>query len=534
MKKTLFLTVIFLSLLLSCEKDDTTLVEAKTFDTEKIWEYSGNTKVLEKIIKKVKQSTEGRKLEQDVNRSSVLWNKGEFILINNKKHILFPVLNIKKNKIRGLVSFSQKNISVIKQDTKLGKSIKKQKIDINYTFINRWDLSKRDKTFPFWTKSIMRGYFDALDKDILGKQNHSKGIVKNEMPEERKKAFLEQQKLIRSLSSGYYEEHCIHTFIEHCILVPTFESDEVEYVEDVCYIEVEEDCYSVWVEGEEEEEDCFDETDPNCPNYDICAVDPCACENCDDYSDSSSSNDDIVCKGCEDEKSDIDLIIDNLDELIALSEFVGISSLDDIVIWYVDENGENKSFIYKGNNGDKAPNNDFVKDVLSSLCNNCSNGGGLAGIAAANDSNAIIEIARSSTRSFSTGGTQRNLVYWNPNNGLMNENGQILSPSTVLEHEIDHAYHKATNSKEHQILVERVNDNFTNEEEKRVILGNETITAVANGEVPDGSNSREHHGEDEGIRTVFIEDPTSTEVDEEKTKILKQRIEEERDSWTSE
>lgn len=306
----------------SCEKDDTPLVKDQTFNTEKIWEYSGDTKVLKKIIKKVKQSAEGKKLEQDVNRSSVLWNKGEFILINNKKHMLFPVLNIKKNKIRGLVSFSQKNINVIKQDTALGKSIKKQKIDINYTFINRWDLSKKDKTFPFWTKPIMRGYFDALDKDILGKQNRSKGIVKKEIPEERKKAILEQQKLIRSLSSGYYEEHCTYIFIEHCIDVPTFEADEVEYVEDHCYIEVEEDCYLVWVENEEEEEDCFDETNPDCSNFDVCAADPCACDDCDEDDSSDSSNDDLICKGCE----DIIIIDDSFKEIDAYCAYKALKN----------------------------------------------------------------------------------------------------------------------------------------------------------------------------------------------------------------
>lgn len=231
-------------------------------------------------------------------------------------------------------------------------------------------------------------------------------------------------------------------------------------------------------------------------------------------------------RGVESDDSDSDL-----EEIIALSESVGISSLDDIVIWYVDENGEDKHFVYKGDNGDQAPNNEFVNDVLASLCNNCSNGGGLAGAAAANDSDAIIEIAYSPTRSFSNGDSQRGLVYWNPNEGLRNENGQILSPSTVLEHEIDHAYHEIISSEEHQILTQTVNDNFTNEEEKRVILGNETITAVANGEVPDGSNSREHHGE--GISPVYVEDPTSTEVNEEKTEDLIERQEEEKNSWTS-
>ena len=120
------------------------------------------------------------------------------------------------------------------------------------------------------------------------------------MPEERKKAFLEKQKLIRSLSSGYYEEHC--TFIEHCIDVPDYgDGDEVSFVELYCWVEV--------------EEDCFDDTDPNCSNYDICAVDPCACDNnCDDDILEEEDNCNIVCKFWETLDKELCVCVPNHEE----------------------------------------------------------------------------------------------------------------------------------------------------------------------------------------------------------------------------
>ncbi len=56
------------------------------------------------------------------------------------------------------------------------------------------------------------------------------------------------------------------------------------------------------------------------------------------------------------------------------------------------------------------------------------------------------------------------------------------SPATRLEHEIDHAVDEADHPSEHRGRRDTANEQFGNEEEKRVIMGSELKTATANGE----------------------------------------------------
>jgi hypothetical protein len=103
--------------------------------------------------------------------------------------------------------------------------------------------------------------------------------------------------------------------------------------------------------------------------------------------------------------------------------------------------------------------------------------------------------------------------------------GDVLSPATMLEHEADHAFSKIVDGSAQYRRTQDGDSNFTNAEEKRVITGNETKTARANGEISKNKKySRYHHGGN-SIKRVHTESPISTKVNKAKTIELRKRIE---------
>lgn len=253
-KLNLFLSIILILVILSCENEF--LETKKPFNPETVWQYSGENETLEKIILKVKTSPEGRKLEEDVKRSTVLWDNANFTSVNNKKHILIPVLNIKGNNITGLISFSQKKGNISSSKSK----IKKEKIEIKYDFINRWDLPKKEKKVPFWNKLKMRGYFDALNTNILNIKNHSSGFKKKKITPERLKELKEEQLYARG---GYYETICVEIETLYCWEWYGFNSstDEYELISIECETEYDFECYDEWVEEDYGDDDGDDDGD---------------------------------------------------------------------------------------------------------------------------------------------------------------------------------------------------------------------------------------------------------------------------------
>ncbi|MDY6293551.1 MAG: RHS repeat-associated core domain-containing protein [Bacteroidales bacterium] len=108
-------------------------------------------------------------------------------------------------------------------------------------------------------------------------------------------------------------------------------------------------------------------------------------------------------------------------------------------------------------------------------------------------------------------------IYWNPFGGLVTSLGVVLSPTTVLNHENDHALQELIDpDKKHQDLKTE-DKRYKNKEEKRVITGIEQKTAKALGEIEDNQVTREDH-EGNGVRTYG---PTSNKIDENyKTKTI--------------
>ena len=161
-----------------------------------------------------------------------------------------------------------------------------------------------------------------------------------------------------------------------------------------------------------------------------------------------------------------------------------------IKIWYKDKNGNNTYYRFSGFHGQKSikiPNNQFVKDVISAYVYDTKNGGGKAFLKAVHGKHYIyIDDARletGGTNMFSVNGHQPT-VYWNPEFGIITSTGGRQSPATILDHELDHAVDDVMNPNLHNQRENRIDSKFENLEERRVILGSETITAIRNGEAP--------------------------------------------------
>lgn len=117
------------------------------------------------------------------------------------------------------------------------------------------------------------------------------------------------------------------------------------------------------------------------------------------------------------------------------------------------------------------------------------------------------------------------LVYWNPGQGLETDNNVVLSPSTILEHEMAHGVRHKTD------FEGFVNDRtapasstaFPNKEEERVVRGPEQRTAEASGEVRPGQLTRRTYGTHRNTRPVITTSPTSTRINQTKTDEFRRR-----------
>ena len=109
------------------------------------------------------------------------------------------------------------------------------------------------------------------------------------------------------------------------------------------------------------------------------------------------------------------------------------------------------------------------------------------------------------------------IIYWNPGKGLKTKNGTVMSPSTVLDHEMDHAVGFDEAKKQLDKGNVKAWNKFAattkpgtsvaygNKEEERVITGVEQNTAQALGEVETGKVTRTDHSGS----YVNVDGPTS-------------------------
>lgn len=97
-------------------------------------------------------------------------------------------------------------------------------------------------------------------------------------------------------------------------------------------------------------------------------------------------------------------------------------------------------------------------------------------------------------------------IKWDPTKGLITNEGVVISATTALNHEGDHALQSVENTKQYSADLATPVEGYDNKEEQRVIEGSEQETAKALGEIKEGEVTRKDH------RGILIEtvSPTST------------------------
>lgn len=97
---------------------------------------------------------------------------------------------------------------------------------------------------------------------------------------------------------------------------------------------------------------------------------------------------------------------------------------------------------------------------------------------------------------------------WNPLEAIEFSNGNRISAATALEHEFDHAVSFSDNPDAYIIRRKTFDPIYRNIEERRVVLGSETKTALANQEIT-GGVTRGSYGKG-GTRFIPTNSPIST------------------------
>ena len=149
---------------------------------------------------------------------------------------------------------------------------------------------------------------------------------------------------------------------------------------------------------------------------------------------------------------------------------------------------------------------DFAKSVQ--YLNSRGAGGMLAKL---EKSDKVYYIAESSEAG-SKYNTENKTITWASKHGLLTNEGIMLSATSVLNHEVDHALQHDQNPEQQKADGKRnLTNPYTNKEEERVITGSEQETAKKLGEIKDGEVTRKDHG-----GTLYeMKSSTSTEIKDE-------------------
>ena len=198
-----------------------------------------------------------------------------------------------------------------------------------------------------------------------------------------------------------------------------------------------------------------------------------------------------------------------------------------IRIWYY-QGSDYTFFYYSGDEDDSSiPENDYVRSVIEAYKYN-KNNWRAAGLDGDSPSTLLVENERFIVNVYSDVTTDSEYyrgnggipyIVWNPYQGTETDSGTILSPATILAHEADHAIDDLTNSSSHSMRQDVDDPYYENEEEKRVIMGSEQLSARANGDVRGGGITRRNHRG----KTVYTIGVTSSIVDRTATQYYRKK-----------
>ena len=170
---------------------------------------------------------------------------------------------------------------------------------------------------------------------------------------------------------------------------------------------------------------------------------------------------------------------------------------------YIDPDGKK---VYYATGVSNEFKNDFKQAVQ--YLNKYGMGGLLAKLHA---SNKIYYIKEGATLTSSSFDPNTQTITWSSRTGVLTNNAFELSPTTVLNHEIDHAVQFDQNRQQQIKDANMQDENYGNKEERRVITGSEQETAKKMGEIGKTEVTRTDHAgtlyETVGPTTTEWKDP---------------------------
>jgi len=139
----------------------------------------------------------------------------------------------------------------------------------------------------------------------------------------------------------------------------------------------------------------------------------------------------------------------------------------------------------------KGVSEDFKKDFAKSVQHlNKHGAGGMLAKLHASDVTYYIAEGTSLESEFST---KTKTITWASNAALLTDELHELSPTSILNHEVDHALQYDQNPKQQSDDAKVDDPQYGNKEEKRVITGSEQTTAKKLGEIKEGEVTRKNH-----------------------------------------
>lgn len=113
-------------------------------------------------------------------------------------------------------------------------------------------------------------------------------------------------------------------------------------------------------------------------------------------------------------------------------------------------------------------------------------------------------------------------IYWNPNVIIETTTRVMMSPTTVLNHELDHALGLDKALKDNKKMQEYIanrkkscDNQCVTKEERRVITGSEQITARKYGEIQEGQVTRtDHYGNHFDAKSTISNEPSPDRLSE--------------------
>lgn len=148
----------------------------------------------------------------------------------------------------------------------------------------------------------------------------------------------------------------------------------------------------------------------------------------------------------------------------------------DVLIWYQDARGNNRYFVFNGTQK-RVPNNSFVLDFVHTYNYLKAKNAGRNIVNAVKNRSVLIELQEDNESTLYQSSNRRHTIFGEARKGIILSNGKRQSPAVRLEHEFDHAMDDIDNHKNHESRKERLDNQYDNGEERRVITGSEAETA---------------------------------------------------------